>query len=414
MGKSQTLGFVSADIKVSTLGDYLAPVQMLDQQQVMLIDENKVIMYHHDQSLIGTKVAPIELTELLNNSDQDSKKIEIDGSEYMVTYTKIPNNDWKLISMQPLSVLTKPVTDIEKISYLFLFFYFLLSVLTIAYLTVRFTNPILRLVKSMRQVEQGDFSSSWPQVRRLDEIGWLYRGFDNMVKRIEQLVQNSEKAAKDRKELEFQVLTHQINPHFLYNTLEVIRWKAESRQADDISDMVRSLGNLLRLSLNDGRELSTVAREMEHIRSYVNLQIARNDVSIRVAYLIDDDILKLPCLRLLFQPLVENSIVHGLPYLGEGDSLKIVITGKMEQSMLRFEIRDNGPGIPSHIRTHLLSQDPVESNERKGVGLRNVHERLVIYFGDRYGLHIQDKAGPGAVIEVSHPMLTEDPKGVDI
>jgi two-component system sensor histidine kinase YesM len=409
LSKSQTLGFVAADVKVSTLGDYLAPVKMLDQQQVMLIDANNVINYHQDESLIGTRITSSDLIQLLKTSGfANSKTIEIDKSKYMVTYATLGNNDWKVVSMLPISVLTKPVSGLENISFIFLFFYSLLSVLTIVFLTVRYTNPILKLVKSMRRVELGDFSAGWPQMHRLDEIGWLYRGFDNMVRRVEGLVQNAEKAAKDKKELEFQVLTHQINPHFLYNTLESIRWKAENLQAYDISEMVRSLGNLFRLSLNDGRELTTVEREMEHVRSYVNIQNARSDSMIRVVYLIDDEIANLPCLRLLFQPLVENAIKHGMRFLGDGDSLKIVINGRMEQSMLRFEISDNGPGIPDSIRKTLLSSEPADLNQRRGVGLRNVHERLKIYFGEKYGLQIADCKGPGTVIEMLHPILTNE------
>jgi two-component system sensor histidine kinase YesM len=309
----------------------------------------------------------------------------------------------------PISVLTKSVSGIEHISLLFLLFYLGISILTIGFLTSRFTNPIQKLVQAMRKVERGEIISHWPEIRRTDEIGWLYIGFDNLVRRIDQLVQSAEKEAKDKKELEFQVLTHQINPHFLYNTLESIRWKAESRHAYDISEMVRSLGNLLRLSLNDGRELSTVEREIEHVKAYVNIQSARQDASIRVVYMIDEEIMQLPCLRLLFQPLVENAIKHGTRHAGEGEAVKIVIKGSRELTLLRFEIIDNGPGISEAVRASLLSSDAAVSSRRKGVGLRNVHERLMIYFGERYGLRILNGEEGGTVIEMLHPILGEEP-----
>ncbi|MFK7695143.1 sensor histidine kinase [Paenibacillus sp. HJGM_3] len=407
LDKSQPLGYVAADIKASTLSYYLAPVKTLDQQQIMLLDENDMIVYHQDQSLIGTRIDSLELRDYLHQSPETSHPIDIGGTKYIVTTAPLAHNDWKVVSLLPVSVLTKPVSGIERISLLFLFFYFALSVFTIAYLTSRFTNPIQKLVLAMRKVERGDFSSGWPQVQRADEIGWLYRGFDNMVRRIDQLVEMAEKEAKNKKELEFQVLTHQINPHFLYNTLEAIRWKAESRKADDISEMVRSLGNLLRLSLNDGRELSTVEREIEHVKAYVSIQTARQQTSIRIVYMIDDDIMRLPCLRLLFQPLVENAIKHGTRHAGEGEAVKIVITGSREAALLRFEIMDNGPGIPEEVRDSLLSSETVAPNQRKGVGLRNVHERLVIYFGERYGLRIAGRTGSGTVIELLHPVLDE-------
>lgn len=405
LGESKPLGYVAADIKVSTLSDYLAPLKMLEQQQVMLVDNKDIIMYHQDQSLIGTSIASQSLRDYLRIIPSDANPIAIDGAQYMVSFAPVANNDWKVVSLLPVSVLTKPVAGIERVSLLFLLFYSVLSLVTVAYLTTRFTNPIHRLVQAMRRMERGEFLSSVPHVSRSDEIGWLYLGYNNLVRRIDELVQSAEKEAKDKKELEFQVLTHQINPHFLYNTLEAIRWKAESLHADDISEMVRSLGNLLRLSLNDGRELSTVEREIEHVKAYVNILSARQDKSIRVVYMIDDDIMRLPCLRLLFQPLVENAIKHGTRFTGGCDEVKIIIKGTKRADCLHFDIIDNGPGIPDEVRPTLLSEDQGDHSRRKGVGLRNVHERLSIYFGERFGLRILNRDGEGTAIELTHPVL---------
>lgn len=407
LDKSRPLGFVAADIKVSTLRDYLDPVKQLDQQKVMLLDESDRIVYHQDQNLLGTRIASESLRERLRGTKETDTPIVVDGVAYLVTYASLSHNQWKVVSLLPVSVLTRPVSGIERLSLLFLLFYLGLSLLTIAYLTSRFTNPIHKLVQAMRRAERGELATGLTHVTRTDEIGWLYRGFDNLVRRIDQLVQSAEKEAKNKKELEFQVLTHQINPHFLYNTLEAIRWKAERRKADDISEMVRSLGNLLRLSLNDGREMSTVEREMEHVKAYVNIQNARQEASIRVVYMVDDSILQLPCLRLLFQPLVENAIKHGTRYAGDGEAVKILIKGTREETMLRFEIMDNGPGIPETVRASLL-QAGEDATRRKGVGLRNVHERLIIYFGERYGLRIRNGDGSGTVIELLHPILSEE------
>lgn len=405
---SRPLGYVAADIKVSTLSDYLAPLKMLEQQQVMLVDNKDVIMYHQDQSLIGTSVVSQKLRDYLRVMPSDANPIDIDGAEYMVSYAPVANNDWKVVSLLPVSVLTKPVAGIERVSLLFLLFYAVLSLVTVAYLTTRFTNPIHRLVQAMRRMERGEFLSSVPHVSRSDEIGWLYLGYNNLVRRIDELVQSAEKEAKDKKELEFQVLTHQINPHFLYNTLEAIRWKAESRYADDISEMVRSLGNLLRLSLNDGHELTTVEREIRHVKAYVNILSARQDTMIRVVYMIDEEIMSLPCLRLLLQPLVENAIKHGTRFTGEEDEVKIVIKGTRKADCLHFDIIDNGPGIPDEVRLSLLSADKGDQGRRKGVGLRNVHERLSIYFGERFGLRIWNRNGEGTAIELTHPVLEHE------
>ncbi len=399
----EEIGVVVIDIKVSLLNKFLAPLQMKESQQLMLLDENQVTMYHQDTSRLGTRLEDGRLTEFIRNQERGSGTFSIDGIDYAATFTTLSNNGWKLVSMVPLAVLAQPVSRIETLSLSFLFFYLLLSIVIVVYITVKFTGPIQRLVKAMRKVGRQDLSEFGQQIDRNDEIGWLYRGFDQMVHRIDQLVQSAEKAAQDKKELEFQVLTHQINPHFLYNTLESIRWKAESRQAKDISEMVSELGKLLRLSLNDGKELTTVERELEHVRAYVKIQNNRTDIPIRVIFLVEDELQQLPCLRLLLQPLVENSIKHANGHVKE-DGIKIVIKGRMNGASIWFEVSDNGPGFGEHAET-LLAVQTDEPARRQGVGLRNVHDRLLTYFGVPYGLSVRNGPTGGAIVEFAHPIL---------
>ncbi|MEF3308042.1 histidine kinase [Paenibacillus sp. GYB004] len=395
---------VLVDIKVSTLHHYLAPLQMQESQQLMLLDENQVILYHQDLSLLGFKLRDERLIDFIGGEGRGAGEFLIDGTEYAASFTTL-DSGWKLLSMVPLAVLEQPVAWIETLSLSFLFFYLLLSIVIVAYITVRFTGPIQNLVKAMRKVGQNNLAGHRQQINRNDEIGWLYRGFDQMVHRIDHLVQSVEKAAQDKKELEFQVLTHQINPHFLYNTLESIRWKAESRNAADISEMVSELGRLLRLSLNDGKELTTVDRELEHVRAYVKIQNNRTDTPIRVVYLVEEELLQLSCLRLLLQPLVENSIKHAIGHVKE-DGIKIVIKGRLDGQSIRFEVSDNGPGFGKRAET-LLSDRAGELSGRQGVGLRNVHDRLLTYFGEPYKLRVRNGANGGAIVEFAHPVLKD-------
>jgi sensor histidine kinase YesM len=397
-------GVVSVEIPERVFRDFLSPAMMVEGQKIMLVHTDDSVFFHSEGKDLGRKVPYPELKYLMKGSKSGSETIELDGKKHLVTFTTLNFTNWRLVSMVPLDRLAEPVAGVERITFLFLVFYLVLSLLTIIYITVRFSNPIHKLVTDMRRVERGDFSVQWPQTRRSDEVGLLYHGMSHMVRRLSELIENLGRAAQEKKELEFQVLTHQINPHFLYNTLDAIRWKAEKHNAKDISDMVKSLANLLRLSLNDGNEMTTVARELDHVRAYVNIQEARQDVPIRLVILVDDELLELPVLRLVLQPLVENSIKHGGRYR-RGDEIKIVILGSIEEDGMRFEISDNGPGIPPGVRKRLLTAGGVETNGRKGVGLRNVHERLRIYFGEPYGLKIRENSSGGAVIELTHPIL---------
>lgn len=402
--RTQSRGVVAMEIKEGVFRDYLSPLMLVDEQRIMLVHDG-IVFYDSAAVATGGQVPHEELASLMMRARSDSKTVDLDGRKFMVTYTSLDYTAWKLVSLIPLEQLTRPVEGIMRMTLLFLCFYFALSLFTIIYITVRFSNPIQRLVLHMKHIERGDFSVRWPLIRRNDEVGLLYHGLSHMTRRLSELVSNLSKAAQEKKELEFQVLTHQINPHFLYNTLDAIRWKAEKRNAKDISDMVQSLAELLRLSLNDGKEMTTVARELDHVRAFVRIQQARQDVSIRLVVLVDDELLELPILRLLLQPLVENSIKHG-GRARRGEEIKIVVLGTREGDVMRFEISDNGPGIPPDVRNHLLRPEKAgENEERKGVGLRNVHERLHIYFGESFGLHIRDDTSGGTVVEIVHPVI---------
>jgi sensor histidine kinase YesM len=392
-------GVVSVEIGEQVFRNFLSPMQMIEGQKIMIVHTDGTVFYHSEGTALGRQVPYPALAALMSRSNSGSETFELEGEKHLVTYATLGFTRWRLVSMVPLERLAAPVAGVERVTFLFMLFYLVLSIVTIVYITHRFTNPIRRLIADMRRIERGDFTVQWPATRRSDEVGLLYHGMAHMVRRLAELVDNLRKAAQEKKELEFQVLTHQINPHFLYNTLDAIRWKAANHHAEDIGEVVGSLAELLRLSLNDGKEMTTVARELDHVRAYVRIQEVRRDEPIRLVILVDDELMERPMLRLLLQPLVENAVKHGGRFR-RGEEIKIVILGSQEESGMRFEISDNGPGIPPDVRQRLLAP-----NGRRGVGLRNVHERLRIYFGDSYGLAIRDNRSGGAVIELRHPLL---------
>lgn len=292
---------------------------------------------------------------------------------------------------------------------IFLFIYLVCCFAVVFYITVYFTHPIARLVRLMRRMEEGNFQTEALTSPRTDEVGWLYRGVGSLVQRIDVLIQEAWRSERKKKALEFQVLSHQINPHFLYNTLESIRWKAENHGRSDISEMVSALGNLLRLSLNQGKEITTLRREIEQVKAYVLIEQARMGKTIRILYSIDEDLLDFPFLRLLLQPLVENAIQHSVR--SDFEKGKIIVSARREKEDMIIEIADNGKGIPQSIIDELDYEDPEEemyTTTRRGVGLRNVNDRLKLYFGSDYKLQIQIGAQGGTRILLRHPMKVDE------
>ena len=321
----------------------------------------------------------------------------------LTTFVRMDSKPWTIVSLTPMGALTHPVSEMNRVMFLFLVVYLICSIGLVIHITLHFTQPVLRLVRVIRKLEDGDFDLTIPHQSRKDEIGLLYRGFGRIVRTIESLIAQSTQAERNKKELEFQVLSHQINPHFLYNTLESIRWKAENHGRSDIGEMVSSLGNLLRLSLNQGKDITTVGREVEQVKAYVQIEQARIGRPLRVMYFFDEEVLEMPFMRLLLQPLVENAIQHSIR--GNLEKGKVILSGYVDEQDIVIEVMDNGKGI-SEAALLQLEMESVDKKTtgRHGVGLRNVNERLKIYFGNDYKLRIDTGEGKGTKITIRHPV----------
>ncbi|MFF2481402.1 sensor histidine kinase [Paenibacillus sp. NPDC058071] len=407
---SKVRGMISADLSEDYLKRYFSPSDQLNNQKLLLINELGIVHYDSTSNEWTGKEFPSDTFIESMSGDSGSESIEINGQTYLATYVKMANQPWSLVSLTPLQELTGTIDQINRILGVFLVIYVLCCLSVVFYITAYYTQPIAHLVRIMRRLETDNLRYLVPWSPRKDEVGWLYRGVGSLVQRIEGLVKEAAQAERNKKALEFQVLSHQINPHFLYNTLESIRWKAENHGRSDISEMVSSLGNLLRLSLNQGKEITTLRREIEQVKAYVSIEQARMGKTVRIFYSVDESVTELPFLRLLLQPLVENAIQHSVR--GDFDKGKMMITAHRDGNDILIEVADNGKGIPQSVLSQLeegeLSDKPIHKSG--GVGLRNVNERLKLYFGDAYKLKIETGPEIGTTITLRHPILKEGEK----
>ena len=407
------LGVVVMEIRPSILEEFIHPMRQFRNQELLLVDKNGFPVYSSNGRYQA--VEPGLLAEL--KPSLASATIDHDGRKSLLSFSAVMGDELRLISIVPNKDLNNPIAVLNKVTVALLGFYFLLSLFLAGYLTVTYTGPISQLVRRMKAMARSDFKedtlADTRYADRSDEVGLLYRGMSAMVGEIHRLLKETKDSEKRKKQLEFQVLAYQINPHFLYNTLDTIRWKAEAHNVGEIGDIVSSLGSLFRLSLNGGRELTSVERELELLKAYVDIEKSRRSRPIRVTYMIEEEIRGLPLMRLVLQPLVENAIRHGIS--GKGETGMIIVQGGLEEEKLVFRVTDNGPGIPEEIAGELLS--PTSEHPRKeregGLGLINVHERLKHYFGDPYGLEIESEAGKGATIVLKHPVLPKDATDLD-
>ncbi|QJD87032.1 cache domain-containing sensor histidine kinase [Cohnella herbarum] len=398
-------GMIVTDLAEDHLKRFFSPSESMEGQKFLIVGaDGRVLFDSFDNEWTGDVIPSKKFLQIRETSPEGAETLMMDGEKKLITYTKMNNEPWTIVSMTPLHALTQPINVMNRLLIFFIAVYLICSVGVVIYITLNFTQPVVRLVRLMRRLEEGDFEYKVPMSARKDEIGWLYRGFGSMIKKIEGLIEQTSRSERNKKELEFQVLSHQINPHFLYNTLESIRWKAENHGRSDIGEMVSALGNLLRLSLNQGKDITTVGREIEQVKAYVQIEQARIGMPLRVLYFFDEEMLELPFMRLLLQPLVENAIQHSIR--DNFEKGKVIMSGYVEDQDLVIEITDNGKGIPESVLTQLDAEDTGgRGKRRQGVGLRNVNERLKLYFGNNYKLLIETGESMGTKITIRHPIL---------
>lgn len=258
-------------------------------------------------------------------------------------------------------------------------------------------NDIEKLTENMKAVESGNMEITVTS-DAADEVGNLIRGFGNMINRINQLINEVYKGKISQKEAEMKALQAQINPHFLYNSLSLINWKALETEQRDISRLTLLLSTFYRTALNRGRNILSIRDEISNMDSYLEIQLMIHDDAFTVIREIDDDILEYQTLNLILQPLVENAIEHGIDPDEDGKGI-ITIRGRKDGNHILLSVEDNGIGMDEETAASILTA------QSKGYGVRNVNERIMLYYGESYHLTVESTPGKGTVITIRIPQI---------
>lgn len=354
------------------------------------------------------------LKEYLSTDLEDtSSGFRITGNKkdsLLITYGTVAESGWKVISSIPMQIVRSEInsgkTMIMFTTLACIVIFFPLSLLISSILTA----PIKRLLKSMKRFEKGDFSQQ-VTIHNQDEIGQLGQGYNNMVTSIKELFEKFYMLQIKEKEAELNVLQAQINPHFLYNTLDSIFWKAKRHGDSEVSSMVYSLSRLFRLSLNRGKSFTLVADEKELLENYLKLIKIRYKERLTYFIDIDEEIMKYPLPKLLLQPFVENSIAHGIELKDQGGCVSI--RGFRYEGQLVFEIRDDGVGMTpeqlKNLKDSLKSDSPVVPDPLKTgeYAIKNVFERLSIYYKNQFEFCIESSKELGTSIRLVIPAVQQ-------
>lgn len=327
------------------------------------------------------------------------------GSQFIVNAQNVQDTDWTLIAVIPYDEILSPGNAIRATMILVMLAIGLVACLIAALISSPMTGKLSVLSEKMNAVEHGDLNVS-VQVAGNDEIGHLMRSFNYMVRRIRTLVEEQYKLGEEKKNAELNVLQAQINPHFLYNTLDLINWKAMEYDAFEISDIAQLLAKFYKLSLNKGKNIVSVQDEVDHAKAYVQIQNFRYNDKIKLAVDLSPEAGDCKILRIILQPIVENAILHGILKKEKSVEGTIWISGKIENGNLILTVRDDGVGMTEQQLQKITRFDVTEGNH--GYGVYNTDTRIKLRYGQQYGLTYHSVMGEGTTVDIIIPAIPNE------
>lgn len=395
------LGIMLIDVELDLLARICRDIRLGKTGYVTLVDQNGQIIFHPQPELIGKSVGL-----LLGNPVGESWRsgYYTYGNRVIMGKT-LPMTQWSIIGISDRAELIAEMTTVARISFALIAGSIIAVILVALLLSGVLTKPLKELQSSMQAAAE-NLNTVVP-VRTYDEIGQLGQAFNQMLSQIRQLMRQSVQEQKKLRQIEMRALQEQIKPHFIYNTLEVIIGLLETNQNEDVIKMVEALGAFFRISLSQGRELIRIKEEVDHVRNYLYIQKLRHGEKYDYRFEVEDGITHYKTLKLLLQPLVENAIYHGVRSTESNDGL-IVIKGYRAEETICFEVVDNGRGMPAEMVETInrsLRGECAEEQERYGFGLRNVHERIVLAFGQEYGLWLTSTLNQGTKAVLRLPLI---------
>lgn len=396
------------------LNDFVSLFTVRSRGSVLLLDDRNQIL---ESSLGDVEKSDIDnvLINLKLFGNQKGYFIEAsNGKLYMVNYYILNRHDWTLVSVIPYEDVMKNTTSLKNkvlaINYVVFGLFLLSSVMLILFIT----NPLKLLIKKLRTKKIGIYSLDTQDISYSNDVYEIVKSFDHLFKRVDELVQKVVEDERRGQELKYEALKAQINPHFLFNTLNIIKWTAMMNGAVNASNMIADLGQLLEVSMKKGHEEITLKEEMQLVAAYMNIQNARFNESVELCNDIAPELENYKIIKLLLQPIVENCILHGLKNRKSGGIIR-VSAHVQERRLLQIDVSDNGTGMTPHRIHEVLSETDTESDlhhKFSGVGLRNIHERLQIKYGAEYGLHISSLPEQGTTVSVMLPVIRNEDEEV--
>lgn len=399
--KEEELGICSISVSAKYFQDIMKNANITSEGLVYLMSENGRMITSSNSSILQKMQKKGILlnygAELFMEKKKEGQK------EYYITRQNVDGASWQMILIIPESEYEDQYRFLWLSAALMLGSMIAVIVLMSYLLSGYYVGRLKKLNAEMTGLESGNLNANLPITTEEDEIEEIYHNFNGMVQEVQRLMQEHYQLGKEVKMEEVRALQAQINPHFLYNTLDLINWISMDYGAEEIGTLTWNLARFYRLSLNHGKSLISIGEEVEHVEVYVNIENYHFDNAISLEVDVPEELKNYACLNIILQPFVENAIVHGIAEKPDIESCEIRIRARREEQDIIFSVQDDGPGVDVEQMQKETQQDI--RTAQHGYGVRNINFRLKLCFGEKYGVTYLESE-KGTHVEIKIPVMT--------
>ncbi|SHJ05552.1 two-component system, sensor histidine kinase YesM [Clostridium cavendishii DSM 21758] len=401
------IGVAFLSFKESSIYDLFKGMEESTKNSMVIVNEDANVISNTNRQLLTEKFDEKDYIKEVIKSKEGYITSKADNQEILITYCSAVSTPWKLIEITEVKNLVKENKIIAQITFIVSLISIVVSCIFWWFISAKLTKPINNLKNTMKLVEGGVFDARADESER-DEIGELAHSFNFMLDEIKKLLEVSLKEEGERKDAEYKALLSQINPHFLYNTLNTIKWMAIMQNADNIRDMTTCLGRLLQKSIKNVDNFVSIDEELSLVEDYIYIQKFRYKDKFNINYEVSEEVRYLYTPKFILQPAIENSIFHGIEPKEEDGLINLSVD--IEEDKVVFKVEDDGVGMDESKVLELLSKDNHSGRGFSGLGVRNIDERIKSLFGKEFGVDIQSKIGEGTVVIITIPVLKSEEK----
>ncbi|MDQ8738473.1 sensor histidine kinase [Paenibacillus sp. LHD-38] len=396
---SENIGMIVFSVTEEDIRKYLTGLEGV----VYLVDKKGTVVSSPSKEMIGKSLADESYLPKVAKGSKGQEIIEKDGKKWFVNYDTLEINGWKIVQLVPYDTIFKEIFDIRRTNiFIFTIIFIVFTIITLS-ISYSISKPLKLLKKRMQELENKQFYSAI-SITGPKEISSLLETYNKMVKEIFSLLLRVKEEYKQKEDMRFRALQAQINPHFLLNTLNNIKWMAYIRNNSEVGDMISNLGGILEGSIGRGGSLIPLKQELDYIDNYIGLMKMKFQEKLLVETDIPEELMEQEVIKIMLQPIIENCIVHGIePMTGPG---RIAIRARYEGDHFNLQVSDNGVGMEAkrlmEIRSRLAAGSAEPPPER--IGVKNVHDRIRLQYGESFGLRIVSVPDEGTTVEYRLPI----------